>query len=149
MPFSFYWQIQEKYKVAEMHLLFAIWWCGRASLFLLKNTCWQILTELLSIKKQNKTKHENNTDISIVNCNLLQLNTCYHGKQKIADKRFVTSKEVNLSSFSGIQFWWRLAIYDCQKQGKNFHFSYNFRLALSEAMISQKKCKNQGLKQIR
>ena len=89
--------------------------------------------------KQNKSKHENNTDISIVNCNLLQLNKCYHGKQKIAYKRFVMSKEVNLSLFSGIQFWWRLAIYDCQKQGKNFHFFYNFRLALSEAMISDKK----------
>ena len=123
-----------------MHLLFAFWWCGRTPLFLLKNACWQILTELLSIQKKTKqTKQIKTRKQHRYKQSQLQLNAYHSGKQKIAEKRFVTSKGVNLSPFSGKHVWWRLTINAYQKWKRNFHFSYNFLLALSEAMISHKK----------
>lgn len=123
-----------------MHLLFAFWWCGRTPLFLLKNACWQILTELLSIQKKTKqTKQIKTRKQHRYKQSQLQLNAYHSGKQKIAEKRFVTSKGVNLSPFSGKHVWWRLAINAYQKWKRNFHFFYNFLLALSEAMISHKK----------
>lgn len=96
------------------------------SCFLYKKKTKQ--TKQIKTRKQHRYKQSQ-----------LQLNAYHSGKQKIAEKRFVTSKGVNLSPFSGKHVWWRLAINAYQKWERNFHFSYNFLLALSEAMISHKK----------